>query len=102
MDIRSSMDGLRSLLGVNPTAPSPTQSKSNTAAAGSSFDSDRATFSSAASEVSQSAAGDGVRTDKVAAVQSALAAGTYHVPATAVASKLIDSMLADGLGAGQS
>ncbi len=102
MDIRSSMDGLRSLLGVNPTAASGPQSKSNAAAAGSSFDSDRATFSSAASEVSQSAAGDGVRMDKVAAVQAALAAGTYDVSATDVASKMIDSMLAGGMSAGQS
>ena len=95
MDIRSSMDGLRSLLGVNPTDASAPQAKGSTAAAGSSsFDSDRATFSSAASEVSQAAAGDSVRMDKVTAVQAALAAGTYSVPASAVASKLIDSMLA--------
>ena len=33
MDIRNSMDGLRSLLGVNPTAPSAPQGKSSTAAA---------------------------------------------------------------------
>ncbi len=101
MDIRSSMDGLRSLLGVNPSAPSASQGKGNTAPAGSSFDSDRATFSSAASEVSQTASDDGVRSDKVAAVQAALAAGTYNVPASAVASKVIDSMLAGGLAASQ-
>jgi negative regulator of flagellin synthesis FlgM len=100
MDIRSSMDGLRSLLGVNTTAPSPSQGKGNIASTGSSFDSDRATFSSAASEVSQSASDDGVRSDKVAAVQAALAAGTYNVPASAVASKVIDSMLAGGLAGG--
>jgi negative regulator of flagellin synthesis FlgM len=91
MDIRSSMDGLRSLLGVNPTAPSVSQGKGSTSAAGSSFDSDQATFS-----------GDEVRTDKVAAVQAALAAGTYSVPASAVASRVIDSMLAGGLAGGQS
>jgi negative regulator of flagellin synthesis FlgM len=102
MDIRSSMDGLRSLLGVNPTPSPAPQSKGGAAAAGSSFDSDRATFSSAASEVSQAASGDSVRMDKVAAVQSALAAGTYSVPASAVASKVVDSMLAGGLSAGQS
>ncbi len=101
MDIRSSMDGLRSLLGVNPTATSAAQSKSSTAATGSSFDSDKATFSSAASEVSQSASAENVRADKVASVQSALAAGTYNVPASVVASKVIDSMLGAGLAAGQ-
>lgn len=35
----------------------------------------------------------GVRTDKVAAVQAALATGTYNVPASAVASKVLDEML---------
>lgn len=103
MDIRSSMDGLRSLLGVNSTAPSQPQGKNGAAAAASSsFDSDQATFSSAASVVSQSAAGDGVRMDKVASVQAALAAGTYSVPASAVASRVIDSMLTSGMATGQS
>src|SRR5580658_7598411 len=102
MDIRNSMDGLRTLLGVNPTDSSASQSKSGTSAAGSSFDNDRATFSSAASEVSQAASGEGVRADKVAAIQAALAAGTYNVTAAAVASKVVDSMLAGGPAAGQS
>jgi|SRR5580658_1721657 flagellar biosynthesis anti-sigma factor FlgM len=102
MDIRNSMDGLRSLLGVNPTATAAPQSKGSTTAAPSSFDSDRATFSSAGSEVSQAASGEGVRADKVASVQAALAAGTYSVPASAVASKVIDSMLTTEPGADQS
>ena len=93
MDVRSSLDGLRTLLGVNQAAPPATQSKSSTTAGPSSFSNDLATLSSAGSEVSQAASGEGVRMDKVAAVQSALAAGTYDVPASAVASKLIDSML---------
>jgi negative regulator of flagellin synthesis FlgM len=101
MDIRSSMDGLRSLLGVNTTAPSASQIKSNAAPTGSSFDSDQATVSSAANEVSQTASDDGVRSDKVAAVQAALAAGTYNVSASAVASKVVDSMLTGGLATSQ-
>ena len=96
MDIRNSMDGLKSLLGVNPAAPSAPQGRSNTSAAGSSFDSDRATLSSAGNEIAQGASDQGVRADKVAAVQSALAAGTYNIPAAAVASKLVDAMLAAG------
>jgi flagellar biosynthesis anti-sigma factor FlgM len=96
MDIRNSLDGLRSLLGVNPTVPPAPQPKGSTAAAGSALDTDRATLSDAASEVSQSFSGEGVRMDKVAAVASALAAGTYSVPASAVASKLVDGMLAGG------
>jgi len=96
MDVRNSLDGLRSLLGVNTAAASAPQGKSNTAPGASSFDSDRATLSNAASEISQGASADGVRTDKVAAVQAALAAGTYAVPASDVAGKVIDSMLAGG------
>jgi negative regulator of flagellin synthesis FlgM len=94
MDIRNSLDGLRTLLGVNPAAPSAPQSKSTGATVGTSgFDSDRATLSNAGNEVSQAASGEDVRTEKVAAVQAALAAGTYDVPASAVASKLVDAML---------
>ena len=95
MDIRNSMDGLRSLLGVS-AAPSAAQSKSSAGAGNAGFDADRATLSSAGNEISQAASGEGVRGEKVAAVQSALAQGTYNVSASAVASKLIDSMLAGG------
>jgi len=87
---------------VNPTAPSAPQGKGSTSATPSSFDSDQATFSSTASEVLQAALGEGVRAEKVAAVQAALAAGTYSVPASAVASRVIDSMLTAGLAASQS
>ncbi len=95
MDIRNSLDGLKSLLGVNPTAPSAPQSKNAvaTGAAGSTLDSDRATLSTAGSEVSQAVSEEGVRTEKVASIQAALAAGTYSVPASAVASKIVDAML---------
>jgi negative regulator of flagellin synthesis FlgM len=102
MDIRNSMDGLRSLLGVNPTASPAPQGKGSTSASPGSFDSDRATFSSAGSEAAEAASGEGVRADKVASVQAALAAGTYSVPASLVASRIIDSMLAAGQTADQS
>jgi len=95
MDIRNSLDGLRSLLGVNQAPPAAAGAKSNAAAdAGAgAFGSDRATLSSAASEVSLAASDGGVRKDKVSSVQSALAAGSYSVPASAVASKMVDAML---------
>lgn len=92
MDIRNSLDGLRSLLGVNSPAVSAPQGK-NSASTTTSIASDKATVSSVASEVSQSASSEGVRSEKVDAIKSALAAGTYHVPASALASKLVDSML---------
>ncbi len=94
MDIRSSLEGLRSLLGTPAAAPAATQQpKSPGAAAGSALGSDRATFSSAASEVAQTAGDASVRMDKVGGIQAALAAGSYNVSAGAVASKVVDSML---------
>jgi len=96
MDIRSSLDGLKSLLGVTqPTTAAP-PGKGNATAGESSVGSDLATLSSAGSEVSQTAAEPEVRTDKVAAVQAALAAGAYNVPSSAVASKVVDFMLGEG------
>jgi negative regulator of flagellin synthesis FlgM len=96
MDVRTSLDGLKSLLGVTTPAPAAPQAKSNAATGGSALASDRATLSSAGSEVSQTATESEVRTDKVAAVQAAMAAGTYNVPASAVAAKVVDAMLSGG------
>jgi negative regulator of flagellin synthesis FlgM len=97
MGIRSGLDGLMTILGVTPATPaSPERIKGGQTAERSSLSNDSATVSSAASEVALTAAEGGVRLDKVAAVQAALAAGTYEVPASAVASKVIDSMLGRG------
>jgi negative regulator of flagellin synthesis FlgM len=94
MDIRSSLEGLKSLLGTPETAPATTaQPKSGATAGGSALSSDQATFSSAGSEVSQTAGDTSVRMDKVASIQSALAAGTYNISAADVATKVVDSML---------
>lgn len=95
MDLRTSLDGLKSLLGTTPaSAPAVSQTR-NSASAGSasSLSSDSATLSSAGSEVSLTTSTSDVRMDKVAAVQSALAAGTYNAPASAVASSMVDAML---------
>jgi len=93
MDIRSSLDGLKSLLGVTPSNVEPAQTRSAPASTTNPLNSDRATVSSAGSEVASALADSSVRTDKVAGVQAALAAGTYNVSAGAVASKLVDAML---------
>lgn len=93
MDVRNTLDGLKSLLGTNPVAPAQTQKSGGASTTQNEITGDTATLSSAASEVSQAASGEGVRMDKVLAVQQALAAGTYNIPASAVASKVIDSML---------
>ncbi len=94
MDIRNSLESLRTLLGVNSTPPAATHGKNSTSSLnGSGSMTDSATLSSAASEMSDTVAGEGVRMEKVTAVQQALAAGTYAVPASAVASKVMDAML---------
>jgi negative regulator of flagellin synthesis FlgM len=93
MDMRSGLDGLRSLLGVPQTATPTAPPVRNSATAGTSAAAaDHATLSQAASEAAQT--GGDVRTEKVAAIQAALASGTYSVPAMAVASSMIDAMLA--------
>ena len=94
MDIRSSMDGLRSLLGVSQ----PAASRANQAGKGQApdfFSADHATFSSAGSLAAQSLNDDGVRMDKVEEIRTALTAGTYNIPASAVASKMVDAMLSE-------
>lgn len=102
MEIRNNVEALKAFLGVSSlasTQASQIRGNENTAAQ-TAFAGDEATLSHAGTEVSQSAAEAGVRSDKVAAIQQALAAGTYNVPASAVAGKVIDAMLAGSIGPG--
>jgi negative regulator of flagellin synthesis FlgM len=95
MDVsNNNLDGLRSLFGVETRSTAPAATRNGAQAGASELTGDHATLSNAGSEASLGSAGDGVRMEKVAAVQAALAAGTYSVPASAVASKMIDAMLA--------
>ncbi len=97
MEIRNSLESLGSLFGVNGSAPAGAmQGKNGAAAETGALGADSATLSSAASEMAQTAGTDGVRTDKVASIQAALESGTYSVPASAVASKMVDAMLGGG------
>ncbi len=94
MEIRSNTEELKTLLGVPSTASAQAQQvRGRNSAVQGAFSGDRATLSSAGTEVSQSAADTGVRAEMVAAVQAAIAAGTYSVPASAVAAKVLDAML---------
>ena len=93
MDIRNSLDGLKSLLGVSQPAQPATSARGSATASPSALVSDSATLSSAGSEVQMTAGEDGVRMDKVAGVQAALAAGTYNIPPAWVAAKMVDAML---------
>ena len=95
MDILGGFDGLKSILGVPQPAPTSAQPiKNGQAEENGAFNTDRATVSSAGSEVSQTASDSVVRMDKVEAVKAALAAGTYDVSPAAVASKMVDAILA--------
>ena len=94
MEVRNSAEGLKTLLGVPVTPAAQASHGRGTLTSGhSALAGDRATVSFAGAEVSQSVARDGVRADKVAAVQAALAAGTYNVPSIAVAKKVVDAIL---------
>lgn len=91
MEIRSGLEGLKTLLGVDAASQSAVRGKPPDAQAPAGAD--RATLSAAANEIAQPESGDAVRSEKVAAVQAAVTAGTYHVSAAAVAAKLVDTML---------
>lgn len=94
MDIRNSLDGLKSLLGVTPAAPAAPQSRGGGGATTvGGLGSDQATVSSAGSEVAQTASEPADRPDKVASIQAALATGSYDVPPAAVAVKVVDALL---------
>ena len=97
MEIHNGMDGLRSLLGIPQASANGAQgARSGMMRGADPLATDTATLSSAASVVAQDGADGGVRMDKVVAVQAALAAGSYSVSGEAVASRMVDSMLAAG------
>jgi len=103
MEIRNDAEALKAFLGVSSPGLGKTHPIRNagTAASQAALAGDKATLSQAASEVSQSIAEADIRMEKVVAIQQALAAGTYSVPASEVADKVIEVMLAGGFGAGE-
>ncbi|HEX7728240.1 MAG TPA: flagellar biosynthesis anti-sigma factor FlgM [Terracidiphilus sp.] len=98
MEIHNNADVLKSLLNVG-SSPStqgaqPAQAAQATQKPGTqpALGGDKATVSALGAEAA-SAANSDVRSEKVASIKAALAAGTYNVPASAVAGKVVDSML---------
>jgi negative regulator of flagellin synthesis FlgM len=86
------------LAGAGKTAASAkTDAAAQTAAGGSGTNSgsakDVASLSTAGALLAQALSGSDVRADKVAALQSSIAAGTYNVSSSDVADKLIGSLL---------
>jgi len=94
IDMRSRVEELKPLLETPALAPATTpKPKSEATVGGTALGSDQAAISSTGSEVSQMEGDMEARMDKVASIQAALTAGTYRVPAGAVASRVVDSML---------
>jgi negative regulator of flagellin synthesis FlgM len=95
MEIRNSSEALKAFLGVSPSesmkskgARCPEVQEGSSLLAG-----DEARLSGVGAAIQGAADRDSVRLDKVAAVQQALAAGTYSIPASKVADKVIETML---------
>jgi negative regulator of flagellin synthesis FlgM len=91
MNVRNGIEGLSQIL----PAQSATAAKSSTTSQSGRVGEDKANVSALATHVAQSAATSDVRMDKVTSIQNALQAGTYHVPASDVAQKIIASMLSN-------
>lgn len=99
MDIRNSVDGLKTLLGVPAAQAEKMQpAKTGQASGAAELTGDRATLSSAGASVQEASSASDVRMDKVNAVKAAIGAGTYSVPSEAVAGKVIDAMLGGKAG----
>lgn len=97
MNVRNDMEGLKSLLGVQsqPVLSTAASHALPPATGEVSLSADEATVSSAGTSVSQAASASDVRMNKVEAVKSAIASGTYSVASSAVASKVVDSLLGE-------
>jgi negative regulator of flagellin synthesis FlgM len=91
MNVRNGIDNPSQILppaGLSGTAASSPLPRSQEKGLGN----DQASVSVTAGQVAESASASDVRMDKVASVQNALQAGTYNVPASAVAEKIIGAM----------
>lgn len=92
MNISQEMPTVRPVMPPIPAAVAPRIADCSAEAPVSST-ADQATLSSAASLASQAASVPDVRQEKVAAIQAALAGGTYSVSSQDVAQSMMDHML---------
>jgi len=97
MGIHSSLEGLEWDFGVAQAAEPASQATPGSQTSSVSPGSDLAATSSAAGGVLNSADASEVRLDKVAGIRAQLAARTYNIPASAVASRLVHAMLDGGV-----
>jgi negative regulator of flagellin synthesis FlgM len=93
MNVNNNLNGLQQIF----SSPEVTRTQGGGKAANSteplSVREDEATLSPAASLAAQTASDSDVRMDKVTQVQKALADGSYSVPSSEVADKMISHML---------
>jgi negative regulator of flagellin synthesis FlgM len=87
-DVYSSQD----VAATTASTTKGTQAAATSASLAAAFSGDKAQLSTASTQISPAADGD-VRMDKVAALQSQIAAGTYNVSASDVADKMIGALL---------
>lgn len=90
MNVHNNLQGLQQLFASQEVART---SSGKTAGPVNGNSADEATLSPAASAAAQAAPDSDVRMEKVAQVQKALADGTYSVPSSDVANRMIDAML---------
>lgn len=92
MNVQNDLQGLQQLYS-SPEVRQGTGKAGASPGEGVGAGSDRANLSTAASAASAATEDSDVRMEKVAAIQQALLNGTYQVPASEVANKMIDHML---------
>jgi negative regulator of flagellin synthesis FlgM len=92
MNVSNNLQALQQLFS-SPEVTETTGKTSGPASQRAEAGTDQATLSAAASVAAAAAPDSDVRMDKVAEIQQALASGSYNVPASAVAGKMIDQML---------
>lgn len=89
----SAAEAVASLPAARVTKPEVGSVSASSAVLGNAPPVDKANVSTTAEMMAQALSGSDVRADKVAALQQTIAAGTYNVPSSNVADKLMSSML---------
>jgi flagellar biosynthesis anti-sigma factor FlgM len=96
MNVNNDLQGLQSLFPSQQITEGQAGKSGGAATPAAGSAADEATLSTAASAAAQAAPDSDVRMEKVTEIQQALAAGTYNVPASAVADKMMSQMLGKG------
>ncbi|HVT99297.1 MAG TPA: flagellar biosynthesis anti-sigma factor FlgM [Acidobacteriaceae bacterium] len=93
MNVQNDLQGLQQLFSSQEVPQTSGKTGTVEPAGTKAGGADQATLSSAGSLASGAPLDSDVRMEKVAAIQQAVVSGTYNVPATEVAGKMIDHML---------